>query len=81
MKQLFITIIFITLTGCAGMVDYATDALKDMQDTSRYETVREVAKDLCDTSNYKLFVNIFGKESVDKLITEACNPVTRKKNL
>ena len=80
MKQLFIIAVMLLSTGCAGLVDYATNALKEMQDTSRYEEIRDSVSSLCDTTNYEMFVDRFGKDTVDKWMTDVCSPVTRKVN-
>lgn len=66
------------LSGCAGLVDFATDALKEMQDTNRYETIRGSVESLCDTKNYDMFIDRFGKDTVDKWMVDVCSPVTRK---
>ncbi len=68
------------LTGCAGMTNYATDFFKEMQDTDRYENVREFAKGLCENDSYDFFVDRFGKDTVDKWMVDNCSPVTRKVN-
>lgn len=48
-----------------------------MQDTNRYEEIRDSVSVLCETKNYGMFVDRFGKETVDKWMTETCSPVTR----
>ena len=52
--------------------------LKKMQDTTRYEDIRESVAILCDTKNYDMFIDRFGKSTVDKWMQDACSPVTRK---
>ena len=77
MKVLIVSMAMI-LSGCTGLVNMATDALKEMQDTGRYEEIRDSVSSLCNTDNYDMFVDRFGKDTVNKWMTDVCSPVTRK---
>ena len=77
-KVLLAAVLTVTLSGCAGLVDYAAQALSEMKDTSRYEEIRDSVSTLCDASNYDMFVDRFGRDTVNKWMKDACSPVTRK---
>ena len=79
MKQLLI-ITLLLLTGCTGLTNYATDFLKEMQDSNRYEEVRDTVKSVCADENYEMYVNRYGKDIFEKMQIEACSPVARKKD-
>ena len=78
MKIIFIALLLLLTSGCAGMVEMAAKSLAEMQDTNRYEEIRESVGLLCNTSNYDMFVDQFGKATVDKWMNDVCNPATRK---
>lgn len=81
MKKLKLTVVMcvtLAVSGCAGMVDYATEVFKEIQDTTKYETVRDSVDEICDDANYGMMVNRYGKTLVDKLRRDVCNPDTRK---
>ena len=66
MKQLPIIAVMLLLPGCA-LTDYAKDLFSGMQDTNRYEDVRDNIQSLCDDKNRQKLIDKFGKELVSKL--------------
>ena len=78
MKKLLILTLMLTTTGCATIMEGAAQYLAEMQDTARYEEIRDSVSSLCDTKNYDMFVDRYGKGVIDKLMIDVCSPVTRK---
>lgn len=73
MKKLAILAACVALSGCAGLVDYASEALNEMRDTSRYEVARGLEKTICSTDNRDALILRYGKDVVDRWTSEVCN--------